>query len=476
MSRTNYAPVTATIIEELQKICGETHVIFSDDQALQKYSHDQVPEDKYARMPEVAVLPKTGSEISAIMKLANREKIPVTPRAAGSGLSGGAVPIYGGILLSVERMNRILEIDPSNLMAVVEPGVVTNKFDQALKSYGLFFAGYPMSEEFCYIAGNVAENAGGGRAIKYGVTGRYIRGLEVVTPGGDIVQLGGKRIKDVTGYDLVNLMIGSEGTLGIFTKIIIKLLPRPTVRLAILALFKDVTTAIDIVPAIMTIGKFIPTAIEFMDGFSFTRTAESLNETFPCEGIGAALLFEVDGSDFEVAKAEAEKIRDLCQKNNAADVFMAETNADIERFWKIRKQIPWMLKRYNPHQSVEDIVVPIANIPSILSKLDKIGKKYDISIPVFGHAGDGNLHATPLKNPAHSKSRWDDIIPEILREIYMATAALGGTISGEHGIGHKRRDYMRLVVSDVQLDIMQKIKLAFDPNNILNPGKIISIT
>jgi glycolate oxidase len=475
MSRKNYAPVTATIIKDLQQICGEKHVFFSDDQTLQKYSHDQVPEDKYARKPEVVVLPKSEFEISAIMKLANQENIPVTPRAAGSGLSGGAVPIYGGILLSVERMNKILEIDTANLMAVVEPGVVTNKFDQALKNYGLFFAGYPMSEEFCYIAGNVAENAGGGRAIKYGVTGRYIRGLEVVTPTGDIIQLGGKRIKDVTGYDLVNLMIGSEGTLGIFTKIIIRLLPRPTVRFAILTLFKDVATAIGVVPAIMTIGKLIPTAIEFMDGFSFTKTAESLKETFPYKNIGAALLFEVDGSDFEVVKDEAEKIRDLCQKNNATDVYLAETKTDIDRFWKIRKQIPWVLKRYNPHQSIEDIVVPIANIPSILSELHKIGKKYNTSIPVFGHAGDGNLHATPLKNPAHSMAQWNEIVPELLKEIYVATAALGGTISGEHGIGHKRRDFMGLVVSEVQLEIMQKIKLAFDPNNILNPGKIVRI-
>ena len=476
MSQTNYTPVTAPIVGELQRICGENHVIFTDEQALQKYSHDQVPEDKYARTPEVAVLPKTELEISAIMKLANREKIPVTPRAAGSGLSGGAVPIYGGILLSVERMNKILEIDTANLMAVVEPGVVTNKFDQALKNYGLFFAGYPMSEEFCYIAGNVAENAGGGRAIKYGVTGRYIHGLEVVTPTGDIIQLGGKRVKDVTGYDLVNLMIGSEGTLGIFTKIIIKLLPRPTVRFAILTFFKDVATAIGVVPTIMTIGKLIPTAIEFMDGFSFSETARSLNERFPWENIGAALLFEVDGSDVAVVKKEAEKIRELCQKNGASDVYLAETNTEIERFWKIRKQIPWVLKRYNPHQSIEDIVVPIAHIPSILAKLYKIGEKYNTSIPVFGHAGDGNLHATPLKNPDHTMAQWDEIVPELLRDVYAATAALGGTISGEHGIGHKRRDFMKLVVSDVHLDIMQKIKLAFDPNNILNPGKIINIT
>ena len=232
MNTPRYNPVTTAIVEELKRICGADWVICDNEKTLQKYSHDQIPEQRYAHMPEVVVMPQSAGEIAAIMKLANREMIPVTPRAAGSGLSGGAVPVFGGILLSIERMNRILEIDDQNLMAVVEPGVVTNKLDEALQEYGLFFAGYPMSDEFCFIGGNVAENAGGGRAVKYGVTGRYIHGLEVVTPTGEIIELGGKRIKDVTGYNLIGLMVGSEGTLGIFTRITIKLLPRPSARLA----------------------------------------------------------------------------------------------------------------------------------------------------------------------------------------------------------------------------------------------------
>ena len=475
MKTFSYQRVDTAVVEQLKTICGSDFVIFDDAKKLKKYSHDQVPEEKYAHMPEVVVLPKSAGEISAIMKLANREKIPVTPRGAGSGLSGGAVPAYGGILMSVERMDEIIEIDRQNLMAVVEPGVITNKLDAALKEFGLFFAGYPMSEEFCFIGGNVAENAGGGRAIKYGVTGSYIHGLEVVTAAGDVVQFGGKRIKDVTGYDLVKLMVGSEGTLGIFTKIFIKLLPRPSVRIAILTFFERPEAAIAVLPAVMTAGKLIPSAIEFIDGFCFAETAGYLKEKFPFEKIGAALLFEVDGTHFKTVDENAQTIRRLCRENGAIEEHIAATPEQMDRFWKIRKAIPWQLRRHSPHQSVEDIVVPIAAIPQILQELIAIGKKYDVRIPVFGHAGDGNLHATPLKNPDHSLQHWEEILPAILQDIYIATARLGGTISGEHGIGHKRRDFMGLVMSDIQIDVMRKIKLALDPNNILNPGKIIRV-
>jgi glycolate oxidase len=401
--------------------------------------------------------------------------IPITPRAAGSGLSGGAVPIYGGILLSVERMDAIIEIDDQNLMAVVEPGVITNKLDERLRDYGLFFAGYPMSEEFCFIGGNVAENAGGGRAVKYGVTGQYIQGLEVVTPTGDIIQLGGKRIKDVTGYNLVQLMVGCEGTLGIYTKIFIKLLPRPTVRQAILVLFADPQTAIAVVPEIMTSGGLVPTSIEFMDGFTFNLTARRLKESFPYNKIGAVLLFEVDGAHLSVVAENAATIRKICREGGAIEEYLATAEEEIDRFWRIRKQIPWDLLRYTSHQSVEDIVVPIANIPSALSRLKRIGEKYGVAIPVLGHAGDGNLHAVPLKPPDDSVQHWKEILPALLTDIYGMTSELGGTISGEHGIGHKRRDYMGLVMSEAHLDLMRKIKWALDPNNILNPGKIFNV-
>ena len=470
-----YQPVSSRIVADLKLICGQDNVIAEAPSAMRKYSHDQVPGDKYAHMPEVVVQPLTVREVSEIIKLANRERIPVTPRAAGSGLSGGAVPIYGGILLSVERMNRILEIDEANLMAVVEPGVVTNKLDAVLRDYGLFFAGYPMSDEFCFIGGNVAENAGGGRAIKYGVTGRYIHGLEVVTPIGDIVQLGGKRIKDVTGYDLLHLMVGSEGTLGIFTKIFIRLLPRPTVRTIILTLFEDVATAIRVVPIIATAGRLIPSAVEFMDGFCFTRTVEMLKESFPVSGVGAALLLEVDGHHSGVVAEEADTIRSICLENGAKAVFAGQDEAQIERVWRVRKQLPWMLKRYSAYQSIEDIVVPMAAIPQLLPEIERIGKAYETLIPVFGHAGDGNLHATPMKNPDHSVAQWEELLPRLLKEMYAVTAALGGTISGEHGIGHKRKEYLGLVMETAQIDMMRRIKRTLDPNNILNPGKIFSL-
>ena len=474
MNGSNYRPVTPEIVKELEKICGAAHVLFDDQKKLEKYSRDKVP-GPYGHMPEVVVLPKTAREIAEVVKLANRAMIPVTPRAAGSGLSGGAVPIYGGIVLSVERMNDILEVDEQNLMAVVEPGVVTNKLDEVLQNHDLFFAGYPMSEEFCFIGGNVAENAGGGRAVKYGVTGQYILGLEIVTPTGEITQLGGKRIKDVTGYNLVQLMVGSEGTLGIFSKIIIKLLPRPSVRQAILVLFADPETAIAVVPEVMTSGKLVPTSIEFMDGFTFNMTAKALKEPFPYEKIGAALLFEVDGNHLPVVAENAATISRICRERGALEEYQATTDQEIERFWRIRKRIPWDMMRYTSHQSVEDIVVPIANIPLALSNLKQIGEKYGVAIPVVGHAGDGNLHAIPLKNPDSSVEHWEEILPALLKDIYVMTSELGGTISGEHGIGHKRRDYMSLVMSEAQLDMMRSIKRALDPNNILNPGKVFSL-
>jgi glycolate oxidase len=475
MTSNSYQAVSPRIISELKRICGQQNVIAGQPQALRRYAHDQVPDEKYAHLPEVVVQPLTAHQVAEIVKLARHERIPVTPRAAGSGLSGGAVPVYGGIVLSVERMNRILEIDAANLMAVVEPGVVTNRLDAALRDYGLFFAGYPMSEEFCFVGGNVAENAGGGRAIKYGVTGRYIHGLEMVTPAGDIVQLGGKRIKDVTGYDLLRLMIGSEGTLGIFTKIFIRLLPRPTARTAILALFEDVSSAIAVVPAVVTAGRLIPSAVEFMDRFCFVSTVESLKESLPTSGIGAALLLEVDGNRPAVVAEDAQTIRRICLENGATDEFAADGEAQIERFWKIRKQIPWVLKRYSAHQSIEDIVVPVAAIPQLLPEIERIGNKYETRIPVFGHAGDGNLHATPLKNPNHSLEQWEARLPSLLKEIYGVTAAMGGTISGEHGIGHKRSEYLDLVMNAAQIDMMRRIKKALDPGGIINPGKILPI-
>lgn len=466
-----YNPVTKDIIDELREIVGVKNVI-TDREKLEAYSHDETPAEQYAHMPEVVVTPGSAEEISRIVKLANRELIPLTPRGAGSGLSGGAIPQYGGIVISVEKMNKVIEVDYDNMMMVLEPGIVTNSVNEMIKDKGLFFAGYPMSVETCYLGGNIAENAGGGKAVKYGVTGRYIMGLELVTPTGEIVELGGKRVKDVTGYDLKQLIIGSEGTLGIVTKAIIKLLPLPTDKVDLLVLFKDVRSAIAMVPKIMTGGRIIPTGIEFMDKLSVKTSCEYLNEHLPYQEAGAMLLIEVDGNRAEQVEADAETIGELCLENGAIEVYVADNYTTQERVWSVRRNIAEAFKVYSPHQSLEDIVVPIASIPDLIPELERISKKYEIQVPCYGHAGDGNLHATLVKNPQHTMEEWYEIEEKALREIYTVTKNLGGTISGEHGIGSKRKSFMELVADPVELELMRKIKKAFDPNNIMNPGKI----
>ncbi|MGC9364038.1 MAG: FAD-binding oxidoreductase [Fidelibacterota bacterium] len=475
MSTYQYSVVTPEIIAELEKILGKKWVISGDKDKLEPYSHDEVAEKSYAHMPEVVIKPRTAAEIAAVMKLANRAKIPVTPRGAGSGLSGGAVPLYGGILVSFERMNEILEIDQDNLVIVVEPGVVTNDINTKLQDDGLWFAGYPMSVESCFIGGNVAEDAGGGKAVKYGVTSRYILGLEVVTPEGEILHLGGKNVKDVVGYNLLKLMIGSEGTLGIFTKIIIKLMPLPTEAVDLLVLFKDIDSAIRMVPIIMTFGRIIPTAVEFMDKLSFQTSCKYLNEHMPYEQAGAMLLIEVDGNHIEQLEKEYETIGELCLEHGALEVYVADNHTTRERVWKIRRNIAEAFMVYSPVQSLEDIVVPVGNIAKILPEIENIGEKYDVLIPCYGHAGDGNLHATPVKKPEMTIEKWNRVLPQLLLEIYQRTRAYGGKISGEHGIGHKRKKYLGESLEAVAIDLMKRIKKSFDPNYILNPGKIFDL-
>jgi len=470
-----YNRVTLPVVGELKTIVGQKYVIFGDTEKLEPYSHDEVAEAQYAHMPECVVRPATAQEISRIMLLANRERIPVTPRGAGSGLSGGAVPVHGGIVLLCDRMNKVLEIDRANMMIVVEPGLVTNEINDLVKDFGLFYAGYPMSLETCFIGGNVAENAGGGKAVKYGLTGRYVTGLEMVTPAGQIVELGGKLVKDVTGYNLVQLMVGSEGTLGIFTKITLKLMPLPKASVDLLVLFRTTEDAIAAVPRIMTTGGIIPTAIEFMDRTSVQASCRYLNESMSYEQAGAMLLITVDGPDAAQVEREYEAIGELCLSAGALEVYVADNFTTSQRIWKVRRNIAEAFKVISPHQSLEDVVVPIASIPRMVAGVLDIARRYDVAIPCYGHAGDGNLHATPVMNPAWTLEQWHRTLPNILTDLYTLTNELGGKISGEHGIGHKRKDYMPLVCSETYLDMMREIKKALDPNNILNPGKIFDV-
>jgi glycolate oxidase len=468
-----YNLVTIGIVEELKRIVGSKNV-FSDAEKMEAYSHDETNAAEYGHMPEVVVTPTTVEEISQIVKLANRELIPITPRGAGSGLSGGAIPIFGGILLSVEKMNKVLDIDYGNMMITAETGIVTNEINNIIKEKGLFYAGYPMSLETCFLGGNIAENAGGGKAVKYGVTGKYIMGMELVTPTGDIVNLGGKLSKDVTGYDLKQLIVGSEGTLGIVTKATIRLTGLPTAKSTLLVLYKTPKDAIDTVPVIMAKGT-IPVSMEFMDKLSVQTACEYLNESLPYQQAGAMLLIEVDGTNQEQVELDAEAIGDLCMEIGAIEVYVADNYTTQERIWSVRRNIAEAFKVVSPIQSLEDIVVPISAIPDIIPELDRLSEKYDIKIPCYGHAGDGNLHATLVKNPAHTMEHWHEIESKALRELYQITKSLGGKISGEHGIGIKRKTYMLENMDTVELNLMKGIKQAWDPNYIMNPGKMFDL-
>lgn len=466
-----YNQVTESIAQKLIGIFGAANVYYNDAERLEPYAHDEAA-GCATRVPEAVVRPKSAEEISQLMKLANREKIPVTARGAGSGLSGGAVPIHGGIVLDCCRMNHILDVDKANMTVTVEPGVITSEINEMLRPHGLFYAGYPMSLETCTIGGNVAENAGGGKAVKYGVTGRYVLGLEMVSPTGDIVMLGGKLVKDVSGLNLLQLMIGSEGILGVFTKIILKLLPLPKASVDMLCLFNSIGEAIGAVPKIMTEGGVIPTAVEFMDKLSFQTACQYLNETLPCQDSGAMLLITIDGADAAQVEHDYDVIGEQCLKAGATQVYVADTKANSERIWRIRRSVAEAFKVFSPNQSLEDIVVPIASIPDMSAAIDRISRKYGVLIPCYGHAGDGNLHATPVMPPEWTLEKWQETLPALLMDLYAETIALGGHISGEHGIGHKRKKYMLKLADKGFLTMMQAVKNGLDPNGILNPGKI----
>lgn len=476
MSNTEYTAITPEIASRLEAICGAKYVIYKDDERLEPYSHDEIPGTHYRHMPEAVVRPQSTEEVAAIVKLANELHIPVTPRGAGSGLSGGAVPVFGGIVLATDRMNKIIELDEANMMITVQPGVVANDINEYLRPHGLFYAGYPMSVETCYIGGNVAENAGGGKAIKYGVTARYVLGLEMVLPNGEVMEIGGKLLKDVTGYNLLPLVTGSEGTLGIFTKIILKVIPRPKFQFDLLALFHDSKSAIDAVPATMTGSGIIPTSIEFMDADSFKNACKYLNETLPYEDAGAMLLVSVDGNDAEKMMDELESLGTFLEKQGAYLVYVADNPANSERLWKLRRNVAEALSLYFKRQSGEDIVVPPASISSVIDEFDILAKKYNLDITTYGHAGDGNLHSRVSCPPEWSDEKWDSELPIILKDLYNVVAKWGGRISGEHGIGCKRLQYMPCVVSETYLNVLRAIKKALDPNNIMNPGKIFNTT
>lgn len=472
----NYGKLTQENIGELRDIVGERYV-WTTEEKLVSCSRDETTtlgaDERY--LPNVVVAPADAGEVSKILKLANRCLLPVTPRGGGTGLTGGALPIFGGIVISDERMNRIIEIDEKNLVAVVEPGVITNEINTAAMEKGLWYAGYPMSVLSCHIGGNIAENAGGGNAVKYGTTIRYVLGLEVVTPTGQILELGGKLMKDVTGYSLKELFTGSEGTLGFVTRIILKLQPLTKSRADLLVLFKDTETAIAAVPKLMTGSGVLPTSIEYIDQYCYNVSCAYLNEELPTEGVGAVLLVEVDGTSDEHVEDDVDKIGGICSECGAIDIYVADNATTRERVWAVRRNIDEALRLTDPMQTDEDTVVPISEIPAFVKGINEIAERHNARIVNFGHAGDGNLHPSILKRSESTVAEWRRDVEAVEWEMYRLAAKLGGVMSGEHGVGLLRREFFSELCPSANLELMRTIKKALDPNNIMNPGKIFTM-
>lgn len=462
-----YNKVDAAIVKALRGIVGQRNVLL-DAEALEPYTHDEVV-GLFAD-PEVAVRVTSAEQVAEIFKLAQRERIPVTPRGAGYGLSGGAVPVHGGIVLSLEKMNRILEIDQENLMVTVEPGVITGDLHRAVEEEGLFYPPDPASLDSCTIGGNIAEGAGGPRAVKYGVTKDYVYGLEAVLPSGEIVQMGGKRVKDVTGYNLIQLLVGSEGTLAVVTKIILRLLPLPRYLVDLLVPFDTFTSAAQTVSDIIE-RRIVPATIEFMERDSVLAVERLLGKEQPFRDAAAQLLIQIDGNFKETLDAEYEAVAELCLDNGAIDVLVAKDSRTRDRLWEARRLIIDALNNESPMNHMEDVVVPRAQLSALLAGIQEIASRLGVRIVSFGHAGDGNVHVNVMQDDL-PEERWQEVMPQTSEALYRLAISLGGTISGEHGIGLTRRHYLPLALDEAQIAIMRGIRQVFDPNRILNPGKI----
>ena len=470
----SYSPVTDNTVADLIAIFGRSGVSV-DREKIEAYSKDEVAphlwEKKYEA--EVVCFAETAEQISRLMEYANEYRIPVTPRGAGTGLSGGAVPAYKGIELSLERMNRILEFDAENLTMTVEPGVITSDINKAALDNHLMYAGDPCSGDASFIGGNVAENAGGNKVVKYGPTGSHVLGMEVVLPDGSGSWFGGKRRKDVTGYDFVHLMVGSEGTLGIVTKIILKLLPCPSFIVDLLVPFADVGSAIKAVPAVMTEGKCVPSSIEFIDKQSMVLTEEYLQTKFPfSREAGAHLILQYEGNDREHLADEIEKVGDICLKQGALEVFVADNRTTKDKLWKGRKSVAEAVWAHAPIQIAnEDVVIPTSRAADFMKELENLCRDAGIKYAAYGHLGDGNMHVTLYLE--REERGWREIIEAARRRLYSIVIKFGGTLTGEHGVGLKRVEYVPLFIDRAQIELIRRVKLAFDPNNILNPGKMV---
>jgi glycolate oxidase len=459
--------ITQTTVQELIAIVGNENVT-TELEDLITYAYDGTP--LYAQKPDAVVKPRTREHVAAILKLANRDRFSIVPRGAGTGLSGGSIPTEGSVVLLMNHWNSILEIDQENLTATVEPGVITSQLHTAVEKLGLFYPPDPGSMNISTIGGNVAENSGGLRGLKYGVTKNYVMGLEVVLPNGAIITCGGKTVKDVAGYNLKDFFIGSEGTLGIFTKIILKLIPKPETSKTMTAYFTSRAEAARTVSAIIS-HRIIPATVEFLDKTTINCVEDFAHLGLPRE-MDALLLLEVDGHP-AVVEEEAQKVIEVCREHHCAQINVAQSADEAMKLKSARRSAFSALARSRPTTILEDVTVPRSEIAAMLEVIETTAKKYSIQIGTFGHFGDGNLHPTCLTDERDK----DEIhrVEQAYEEIFEACVKLGGTITGEHGTGIAKRKYLHLVTGTESIDAMRALKHALDPNAILNPGKVFTI-
>ena len=460
--------ITSSHIEQFIQIIGKVNV-FTAYEDLEKYSYDAT--ERLHFLPQVVLKPRTAAEISEILKICNQHLIPVTPRGGGTGLSGGALPYKGGVLLSMERFNSILEIDEQNLQLITEPGVITEVLQDIVKEKGLFFPPDPASKGSCFIGGNVAENSGGPKAVKYGVVKDYVLNLEVVLPTGEIIWTGANVLKNVTGYNLTQLIVGSEGTLGIVTKIVLKLIPLPKYEVVMLAVFPTAQQACDAITAIFRSG-ITPGGLELMEKDGVRLASEFLGHCIAPfdKSVGAHLVIELDGNHAEVLLKDMEQVNTVLEHHGVSKTFLGETTAQKDELWKLRRRVAEIAKA-SGYTIEEDTVVPRANLAKLIEGVKTLGQKHNFASVCHGHAGDGNLHVR-IKKDGINNSWENEEMKIILRELFQLVKSLGGTITAEHGVGLIQKDFLEIVYTQKYLELLNEIKKVFDPNGILNPGKI----
>lgn len=466
----NFNTITEEIVNNLQEIVGKEYC-FQNQEIISIHSHDETEDLNFP--PEIVVKPSNTNEVSQIMKLAFENNVPVTPGGARTGLSGGALCAHGGIALSMERFDKIITIDEDNLQVIVEPGVITQELQEAVQEKGLYYAPDPASRGTCFIGGNLAENSGGPRAVKYGVTKDFVLNLDVVLPNGDIIETGANTLKNSTGYNLTQLMVGSEGTLGIITKATLKLLPFPKHNMLMLVPFQSAEKACEAVSAIFKAG-ITPSAMEFMERDAIEWTMKFTKES-PVElkaDEQAHLLIEVDGNGTEVLFKECEVIASVVEDFECGEIMFAESEAQKDALWFLRRRVGEAVKATSIYKE-EDTVVPRYHLAKLLKGVKEIGAKYGFKSVCYGHAGDGNLHINIIKGDM-SDDAWNNELTKGIRELFELTVSLGGTLSGEHGIGLVQKQYMNIAFTPAELALMKGIKKVFDPKGILNPGKIFA--